>query len=104
MMPVNRFAYFKGQPYREYRKIVDVAQLLPDLQEKFGDIQFCGASFRIERTQNAINVHLSGNPHLSYSSSDNADAYSNSERGPILSRVCRPSSFLFNGVSLQYRM
>ena len=35
-----------------YRKIVDVAQLLPhrvELQKEFGDIQFCGASFGVER-------------------------------------------------------
>ena len=67
-----------------YRKIIDVSQLLPhreDLQEEFGEIQFCGTSFGVVRMQNVIN--------LSYSSSDNADAYSNSERGPILSRVAQ---------------
>ena len=60
-----------------------------ELQEEFGDIQFYGASFGVERMQNALNVHLSVNPHLSFSSSDNADVYSNSERGPILSRVAQ---------------
>ena len=43
-----------------YRKIMDVAQQIShrlDLQNEFGDIQFCGAAFGTERMQNAMNIH-----------------------------------------------
>ena len=54
-----------------YRKIVDVAQQLShrqDLQKEFGDVQYCGASFRAERMQNSMNVHLTILSDLSCSS------------------------------------
>jgi hypothetical protein len=75
-----------------YRKIFDVAQQLPHrkaLQEEFGDIQFCGASFGVERMQCAINVHLTVNPTQSYSSSDASDAYCHADRGEILTGVAK---------------
>ena len=77
-----------------HSNIVDVRQQLPhreELQEEFGNIQFfCGESFfGVERMKKAINEKLSVNPHLSYSSSNDADAYSNSERGLILRGVAK---------------
>ena len=70
-----------------FRKIFDVAQQLPHrkaLQAEFGDIQYCGASFGVERMQCAINIHLTVNPSQSYSSSDASDAYCHADRGRFL--------------------
>ncbi len=71
---------------------MDVAQQIPhrlDLQNEFGDIQFCGAAFGTERKQNAMNIHLTTRSELTYSSSDYEDAYYHADRSKILSGIAR---------------
>jgi hypothetical protein len=71
---------------------MDVAQQIShrfDLQNDFGDIQFCGAAFGMERMQNAMNIHLTTRSDLTYSSSDYEDAYCHADRSKILSGIAR---------------
>ena len=75
-----------------YRKIVDVAQQIPhrlDVQNKFGDIQFCGAAFGTEWMQNAMNIHSTTRCTVHLTTKTPTATQIGPDRSKILSGIAR---------------